>query len=365
MSVFSKCDQVKQLLSERIKSGEFGTDGLIPTEVQLCKLFGVSRTTIREATASLVHEGILKRIQGKGTFVTSPAYTNRSTHLSIAFLFSCLRNFKYNAYHFQMFRGVCQAAKEQGAMVIFEEINPEKDSLPEGYDEYVISSTIPSRWIREQKMNLNPCVLIGKELNNLDVPMVCADYAGGAEQIVNWLCTDGNCQTVFFLYKSEKGESMRYDRWRMGYEKAMQINKCTIDDEAIWNFSNLSNHISQLKTTIRSGKLAHPIAIFAPNDATAADVMKHLRKSGLRVPEDVGIVGFDDRSTAELTSPKLTTVGFDRTDLGRAAVGTLTQIRKNYFIQPVTYVPTEIVIRDSVLIPDAKIMKGMETSSGV
>ena len=66
-----------------------------------------------------------------------------------------------------------------------------------------------------------------------------------------------------------------------------------------------------------------PTAIVAANDLMAMGAMRELRKAGLRVPEDISVVGFDDILFAELADPPLTTVALPREEIGRAAVEAL------------------------------------------
>jgi GntR family transcriptional regulator len=63
--------QLKEMLKQKIKSGEWAIDIKIPTERMLCEMYNVSRITVRKALEELEREGYLKRMQGKGTFVTS------------------------------------------------------------------------------------------------------------------------------------------------------------------------------------------------------------------------------------------------------------------------------------------------------
>jgi LacI family transcriptional regulator len=66
-----------------------------------------------------------------------------------------------------------------------------------------------------------------------------------------------------------------------------------------------------------------PTAIVAANDLMAMGAMRELRRAGLRVPEDVSVVGFDNILFAELTDPPLTTVALPREEIGRAAIEAL------------------------------------------
>lgn len=61
--------QLKGVLLDAIKSGEYQVDSMIPTEKELSEMFQISRTTVRQAITEMVQEGWLYRIASKGTFV--------------------------------------------------------------------------------------------------------------------------------------------------------------------------------------------------------------------------------------------------------------------------------------------------------
>ena len=61
--------QLMQLLQEEIEGGTWSTRDPIPSEHELCDLYGVSRTVVRQALGALVANGLLYRVKGKGTFV--------------------------------------------------------------------------------------------------------------------------------------------------------------------------------------------------------------------------------------------------------------------------------------------------------
>jgi len=71
--------QLEQILRQKISSGEISHKRPLPTETELCEQYGVSRTTVRQAFASLINEGLISRVPGKGTFLArgnsqSPTY---------------------------------------------------------------------------------------------------------------------------------------------------------------------------------------------------------------------------------------------------------------------------------------------------
>ncbi len=64
--------QLKQSLSDRITSGELAPGAQLPGEHELCALYNVSRTVVRQALNELCYEGLVERHRGKGTFVARP-----------------------------------------------------------------------------------------------------------------------------------------------------------------------------------------------------------------------------------------------------------------------------------------------------
>lgn len=64
--------QLRELIREKIEEGEYKPGEMIPSERELSTIYGLNRITVRNAIAALVNEGLLKKVQGKGTFVIKP-----------------------------------------------------------------------------------------------------------------------------------------------------------------------------------------------------------------------------------------------------------------------------------------------------
>jgi LacI family transcriptional regulator len=91
-----------------------------------------------------------------------------------------------------------------------------------------------------------------------------------------------------------------------------------------------------------------PDAIFAMSDLMAIATIQTLQRRGLRVPEDVAVVGFDDIRFARLVTPPLTTVRQDVDTLGRLAAETLVAMIHDRELEPPTLtVATTLVVRES------------------
>ena len=93
-------------------------------------------------------------------------------------------------------------------------------------------------------------------------------------------------------------------------------------------------------------------AVFVSNDQMALGVLRALHERGVRVPEDVSVVGFDDIPDSSSFFPPLTTVHADFAEVGRRCVtGVLRQIRGNRSRKGATLVPTRLVVRASTARP--------------
>ncbi|MDR1643056.1 MAG: LacI family DNA-binding transcriptional regulator [Clostridiales bacterium] len=91
-----------------------------------------------------------------------------------------------------------------------------------------------------------------------------------------------------------------------------------------------------------------PTAFFADNDYMALGALKAFETKGIKVPDDVSVVGFDDMPFSEVTSPPLTTIRVEKEDMGRLAARILYDARGAIATKTVTQVCTRLVERESV-----------------
>ena len=94
-------------------------------------------------------------------------------------------------------------------------------------------------------------------------------------------------------------------------------------------------------------------ALFCANDQMALGVMRAFHERGIRIPQDVSVVGFDDIDEAEYVWPPLTTIRQRFEQLGALCVQTLLEQIEvgSRTVEPVRVVPVDLVIRDSSAAP--------------
>ncbi|HEY0826860.1 MAG TPA: LacI family DNA-binding transcriptional regulator [Bacilli bacterium] len=92
-----------------------------------------------------------------------------------------------------------------------------------------------------------------------------------------------------------------------------------------------------------------PTAIFCVNDFTAIGAIKAVVEKGLRIPEDIAIIGFDDTPLASAIIPELTTVSQQSQELGRTAVEVLHKLINKEKVKKLTVIKPELIVRQSTV----------------
>ncbi|WP_433544211.1 LacI family DNA-binding transcriptional regulator (plasmid) [Streptomyces sp. CA-294286] len=160
-----------------------------------------------------------------------------------------------------------------------------------------------------------PCVYGGRPgtTSGLGVPYVDCDNRGGARDAVRHLVSLGRQRIAHVAGPLDQASAV--DRYH-GYRDARPATGPELVAEGA--FTEESGARAAAELLDRCPDLD---AVFAANDLMASGVLKTLRERGLRVPEDVAVVGFDDMaSVVDRTVPALTTVRQDVEEMGRLMV---------------------------------------------
>jgi DNA-binding LacI/PurR family transcriptional regulator len=112
-------------------------------------------------------------------------------------------------------------------------------------------------------------------------------------------------------------------RRRLAFTKAMKKYESSLHTQPSIYEGDFKPMGGQQAVTEILRQKPRPTAILAANDLMAMGALRELRKEGLRVPEDISVIGFDDIVFAALTDPQLTTIALPREEIGRAAVEAL------------------------------------------
>ena len=137
-----------------------------------------------------------------------------------------------------------------------------------------------------------------------------------------------------------------------GYHRALTDLGVPLQEELIWEGDFTREGAYQaVRTRLQSGGELGASAIFASNDLMAIEAIQALREAGLRVPEDVSVIGFDGVEVGKYLTPPLTTVQQPINELGRqVAFALLEQLEKEMGIRQTT-LPVQLVNVGSTTAP--------------
>ncbi|WP_322983339.1 LacI family DNA-binding transcriptional regulator [Streptomyces sp. S584] len=136
-----------------------------------------------------------------------------------------------------------------------------------------------------------------------------------------------------------------------GYRAAMEAEGVQVPDGYVRS-GDFTYETGLLGATALLSLQEPPTAVFAGNDEIAAGVIETARARGLRIPEDLSVVGFDDTSLARMTTPPLTTVRQPLREMGGTALRTALRLANGEKIESHHIeLATELVVRASSAPP--------------
>jgi LacI family transcriptional regulator len=190
-----------------------------------------------------------------------------------------------------------------------------------------------------------PVVLIHRSSPTfLNIPSVTIENKNGVYKLISHLIEVHDCQKIAFL----RGPEMHEDAyWReAGYRKALLEHNLAFDPDLV-EFGDFNTEQARLAVKRLLDKNIEFDAIFAGDDDAASGSMMALREAGLRIPEDVIVVGFDDQTIAVHLSPSLTTIRSPIEQVGFQATDKLIHLIEGKPVGMETLLPTELIIRRS------------------
>lgn len=190
-----------------------------------------------------------------------------------------------------------------------------------------------------------PFVLFDRITEGFPVSTVTVDDTLGAYKVTKHLLDQG-CERIAFI---SGPEGMYICKKRIaGYVQALKESGISIDEDLIV-YSDLTEESNKKLTDQLLGLEDKPDAIFAINDPVAIDVMKFLKSKGMKIPQDIALVGFTNMPVSDALEPSLSTVDQPAYEMGRLAANNLL----DQLLDPESFEPqdlvldTELVIRNS------------------
>ncbi|QSO46611.1 LacI family DNA-binding transcriptional regulator [Alicyclobacillus mengziensis] len=190
-----------------------------------------------------------------------------------------------------------------------------------------------------------PIVVLNREIADAGIVNILSADRRGAYHAVTHLIENGHVKIA--IIEGEKGFQATTER-KEGFLTALIDKQIPIHGDYIveGNYTMESGYTA-MKQLLRTSH--PPTAVFSFNDEMAVGAMKAIFEAGLRIPQDISLVGFDDRQFSSYMTPSLTTVRRAISEVGRAgAKKLLSIIDNNDYVGQKVYIDTQFIRRESV-----------------
>lgn len=258
-----------------------------------------------------------------------------------------------NPFYADIIEGIQQTARAAGFEIF---LMPTGDSYPsisamtslirrEGFAGVLWLCTSPGEELLAAVEQICPMVLVGEYPEGFSGCYVSIDDVTAAFRAVNYLVSTG-CRRIGMVNCSVK---YKYARHRLeGYRRALDQAGLTFSPEHYAGVPAIDYTLAYSAALQVLHTDPAPDAIFASSDVLAAAVINAACSLGLRIPEDISVIGFDNVVTSRITQPPITTIAQPCLQLGQQACSILTErILAPELPARQILLSTELVIRDS------------------
>lgn len=194
-----------------------------------------------------------------------------------------------------------------------------------------------------------PTVLVGGHVPDSQLSSVAGDVSRGTYLMVQHLAALGHRRIAFVNGPSETYTS--FER-RAGFLEGLHDAALSMDEARILHEDGYTAFLEPAGYRLTQDILRdeiRPTGIIYASDRLAVGGMSAIREAGLRVPQDISVVGFDNSAVAEATSPRLTSVAVDRVEWGTRAFDRLLRLLdgEKSFAGDRLLLPVTIEVRES------------------
>lgn len=351
---------VENKIADQISSGEYVSGARIPSERELCEIYSVSRTTIRKAIDELVINNYLVKHPGKGTYVALDLSGKKKMTGNILFL-RCIHSdiheppysMNDDIFYPKVLIGIEMGTAKRDYHCLVKTINennPDPDVINQVAHKVdgIICGELHNHSFLNRLLDLNlPIVLVSPSVSSNQVDIVDIDNVNGAYKAARTLIELGHKRIGFIGGSSV---SLPSKNRQQGYLTALTEAGISADDSMIlssgWCFEDGYNAMNKLLELVKK-----PTAVLTASDLLGIGALNAIKDSGLRVPEDISLIGFDGIDMARQIKPSLTTMQVRKVAIGRTAANLIFERLENIRDYPVKVsIPTVLIKGDSIAV---------------
>lgn len=346
-----KYETVKQTLRNEIIDGKYKINEKLPTESDLMKRFNVSRYTIRRAVGDLENEHYIYRIQGGGMFVQDwqRDWAKDEKNKIIGVISTHMADYIFPP----IISGIDSIVAEKGySLIVGNTLNNherERQSLLNMLDLKIAGLIIepsesampnPNLDLYRQIQDYNiPTILFHSTYPGFNFPTLLTNDLNAEKQLIKYLFDLGHRKILgVFQINDQQG----VDRMNGMIQAYQEADVPTTESNVVMYQSSdsFANVLKKVDIILNGNPAITAIACY--NDQLATYIISHLKQHGLRVPDDISVVGFDNYEMAQIISPTLTTANHPKRQLGEDAGRMILGMIAGEEVSSKTYDPTMI-----------------------
>lgn len=341
-------------IKEQLSRGEIRQGERFYSENELAKMFTLSRQTVRQAVGILEQEGFVERRRGSGTFVCGRGIGGKSRSYSIGVISTYLDDYIFPS----IIRGI-ETVLTQGGYTMqlsFTHNLVENETrslgmlLEKQVDGLIVEPTksaLPSpngAIYRQLWAKGIPVLFFNAYYPNLPFPHVALDDRKAGRIATECLLERGHRQIAGMFQADDLQGHLRY----AGYVDAMQkagMEVCS--KNVLWFTTEDIGFLSEDFKRVRR-VVSDCTGLVAYNDQIALQVCRELQGIGLRVPDDLSVVGIDNAEISLHCDPALCSVAHPGSELGESAAKNLLHLLDDPSFDATVDFPPRLIVRDSV-----------------
>lgn len=343
--------QLKEYLKQMIQNGEIIPNQKLPSESDLIRQFKISRHTVRHSFNELENEGWIYKEQGRGTFC---AYRGNKKDQKIAVLTTYISNYIFPS----IMRGIEETLCELGFSFSIASTGNDKRKEAECMERFleqdisgiIVEPTksakhnINQKYFQELEKRNIPYLLLHATYPDLDSAYVIMDDEKGGFIAAQYLLELGH-RDIAGIFLSDDLQGIKR---QTGFLSALNKYNVAVNSEFLGNYKteqmfsypyNFTMNLLQEKN--------RPTAIVCYNDQIAIQVIEAIRRSNLRIPEDISLVGYDNSNLAVATEVKLTTIKHPKEEMGKQAARMIVDMINGKIGKPCFVYQPELIVRSS------------------
>lgn len=339
--------QIYEDLKSRIENGELPNGSMLPSERELSHRYEAQRPTLRKALTELKEQGYITTRPGSGSYVTYTGSSSDTEALSsmIAFIISGDMDRQAQLYHIQVCNYLEDYFRHKRVSVLFAKIGaggemPAFLTNPAQVDGIIWVSNIEEQYLENAKRAGIPCLCLAND-SSLFPRINYANFAAGFDA-TKYLLQRG-CRRIAFI-NGIKGSVTR-ERFA-GYQEALLTYGITPKEE--WIVDGDWSYAAGERAAQRLLSAGLPIdAVLGSNDMTAIGALKTFCASGIRVPEDVRVIGIDNIEEGRSCVPALSTIAVSQKDIARTAYLFMQELIAGHPVPEEIIIPGHLIIRET------------------